>query len=200
MRYRRLPHSFARRPTRVVARSLIGKLLVRRLRGRELVVRIVETEAYLGSNDPASHAYRGRTARNDVMFRAGGALYVYFTYGMHYCANVVTEAPGKGCAVLLRAAEPLTGIAEMARRRALQPDNVRNLCNGPAKLCQALAIGPRENGADLSGPEIFLAADDASAHRRTIQRSPRVGIRNGTDRLYRYFEKGNPFVSGARRI
>jgi DNA-3-methyladenine glycosylase len=198
MQYRKLPRSFCRRPTRTVARSLIGKLLVRRLGAKELIVRIVETEAYLGSEDPASHAYRGRTARNDVMFREGGALYVYFTYGMHYCANVVTEGEGKGCAVLLRAAEPLGGIGTMARHRGVPPAEARRLCSGPAKLCQALGLGRRENGADLAGEEIFLAADADSARKRPIGRSGRIGIRHASERLDRYFERNNPFLSGPR--
>ena len=198
-RLHRHSRRFYLRPTLVVARELIGCTLVRKTRRGILAGRIVEVEAYLGRRDPASHSYRGRTARNDVMFWEGGHLYVYFTYGMHYCANVVTETGGRGCAVLLRAAEPVAGVGAMARRRGLRPDDLREICNGPAKLCQALGIGRGENGADLAGETIFLAADRESARRRAIVRGPRVGIRAGTDRHYRYFEKGNRFVSGPRR-
>ena len=134
----KLPRSFYLRPTLTVARELLGKFLCRRLRGKMLVGRIVEVEAYLGTKDPASHTYRGRTRRNDVMFWAGGHLYVYFTYGMHFCANVVTEAEGKGVAVLLRAVEPIKGISSMVRHRGLNGSSVavgtlRSLCSGPAR-------------------------------------------------------------------
>ena len=198
MRSRTLPREFYLRPTLTVARDLIGKIIVRSHRGRLVAARIVEVEAYLDRGDPASHSYRGRTVRNDVMFRSGGLLYVYFTYGMHHCCNVVTEAEGRGCAVLLRAAEPLRGIQIMARRRSLRNDEVRNLCNGPAKLCEALNITRKQNGTDLTGGAIWLEEDEDSNERWPIARSARVGIRNGVEHQWRYYVRDNPFVSPGR--
>jgi DNA-3-methyladenine glycosylase len=174
---------------------LIGKVLMRTTPGGILAARIVETEAYLDRRDPASHSYRGRTPRNDVMFRDGGLLYVYFTYGMHFCCNVVTETEGKGSAVLLRAAEPMEGIETLARNRKFPPADLESLCSGPAKLCQAFGIGRAENGIDLTGDEIWIARDERSADRWRIVRSPRVGIRNGREHLWRYSAHGNRFVS-----
>jgi DNA-3-methyladenine glycosylase len=198
MRNRKLPRTFYTRPTRRVARELIGKLLIRRTDSGILSARIVEVEAYLGGVDPASHAFRGRTGRNDVMFWGGGFLYVYFTYGMHFCCNVVTEGAGRGCAVLVRGAEPLSGIAIMARNRARKAADLEALCSGPAKICQAFGIGRRENGTDLTGGTIWIAEDAESSRAWDIARSPRVGIRTGREHLWRYYAEGNPFVSAAR--
>jgi DNA-3-methyladenine glycosylase len=137
-----------------VARELPGKFLVRRSGRTFLAVRIVEVEAYLGARDPASHAFRGRTNRNDVMFREGGHMYVYFAYGMHFCCNVVTGEEGKGMAILIRAGEPVAGLRLMKLRRGTSVPTL--LCSGPARLCQALGIGRRENGTDLCGDEIWI--------------------------------------------
>lgn len=195
MRHKRLPKSFFRRPPRRVARELIGKILVRKIPGGILAARIVETEAYLDRTDPASHSYRGRTPRNDVMFRDGGLLYVYFTYGMHFCCNVVTETEGRGSAVLLRAAEPLEGIEFMARNRGFLPTDLESLCSGPAKLCQAFGIRRPENGIDLAVGEIWIAEDERPVEPPRVVRSPRVGIRHGREHLWRYSAAGNRFVS-----
>lgn len=196
--YARLPRSFYLRPTLTVARDLPGKYLIRKL-GRNLFVgRIVEVEAYLGEKDPASHAYRGKTRRNEVMFGEGGHLYVYFTYGMHFCANVVTERAGKGRAVLLRALEPLAEIESMNARRSASDGRRRRigeLCSGPAKLCQALAIGRPENGMDLCGGTIWLARKRGPEGRVTIARSTRIGISSGREHMWRFYLKENPFVS-----
>jgi DNA-3-methyladenine glycosylase len=193
-----LPRSFYLRPTLVVARSLLGKLLVRRVRGQTFVGTIVEVEAYLGAADRASHAYRGITARNKVMFGEGGHLYVYFTYGMHYCANVVTEARGTGHAVLLRAVEPLKGVGRMRRNRSLSPDkDDRNIANGPAKLCQAFTIARAENGTDLTGKKIFIARGKPVARARVIA-SRRIGIRKAVDKPWRFSLEGHPCVSRLR--
>ena len=202
-----VPRSFYLRPTLTVARDLLGKLLVRRLGKEILVGRIVEVEAYLGLRDPASHAYRGMTPRNRVMFKEGGHLYVYFTYGMHFCCNVVTERAGIGRAVLLRAVEPLVGLRTMGRNRSMRIleskgqnveiyKEVTRLTNGPAKLCQAMAIDRDENGVDLCHDRIWIANDPTHGH-YVIARSARIGIREGTEHQWRFFIRGNSFVSRA---
>jgi DNA-3-methyladenine glycosylase len=198
MTYRKLPRSFYTRPTRRVARELLGKLLIRRVGPEILVARIVEVEAYLDRGDPASHAYRGRTRRNEVMFQEGGHLYVYFTYGMHFCCNVVTERKGRGCAVLLRAAEPVRGTTMMARNRGKSVTDLEALCSGPAKLCQALGISRPENGTDLTGRTLWLAEDSVSHRKQDVRQSTRVGIRNGREHLWRYYLQGNRYVSRVR--
>jgi len=195
MTLRKLPRSFYLRPTLVVARDLLGKLLVRRKDDCLRVGRIVEVEAYKDRTDPASHSYKGRTARNEIMFGKGGYLYVYFTYGMHYCANVVTEGEGRGCAVLIRALEPVGGIDEMARLRGVAPSDLRKLCSGPAKLCQALGIRRAENGADLCGTSIWIAFPEKPEQARTIAKSQRIGISDGKDRLWRFYLGNSPYLS-----
>ncbi len=205
MSLKKLPRSFYLRPTITVAKDLLGKYLVRKIRGKTLVGKIVEVEAYLGSKDPASHAYRGMTKRNEVMFRKGGHLYVYFTYGMHYCANVVTEDEGTGHAVLLRAVEPIQGIEVMAKNRQISTDftekmqiadnaDLCNLTNGPAKLCEALGIARKENGTDLCSVTIYIAGHKSEIQPLIIS-TTRIGIRVGTDKKWRFNVKGNSFVS-----
>jgi len=208
-RCRKLAREFYLQPTLRVARELPGKLLICR-RGRSILAgRIVEVEAYLGGLDPASHAYRGRTARNEVMFREGGHLYVYFTYGMHFCSNVVTQPAGVGQAVLLRAVEPLLGIPEMIKNRALggrgrsRPADARtllNLCSGPGKICQAFALGRAHNGADLCGTEIWIAEDVEPGRSYRVSRSRRIGITSGRRHLWRFYIKGNKFVSRGKPV
>ncbi len=195
MKLKRLTRPFYERPTLTVARDLLGKILIRRHGRGVLSGRIVELEAYLGERDPASHAFRGRTPRNEVMFRRGGHLYVYFTYGMHFCANVVTEGKGRGRAILLRAVEPLEGIRVMARFRAIPPGDEHNLCSGPAKLCQAFHIGRPENGTDLTGPDIWIAEDLEGSPPKRVGRSPRIGISTGRDYRWRFFLPDSPFLS-----
>ena len=194
-----LPRSFYLRPTLKVARELLGKYLVRRTRRGDLIGRIVEVEAYLGERDPASHAYNGRTPRNEVMFRKGGHLYVYFTYGMHFCSNVVTEDEHIGRAVLLRAVEPVRGKEIMIRRRGARRPGIKehDLTNGPAKLCQAFRIARRQNGADLCGNEIYVAKGTKIAP-SSIGVSPRIGISRAVRRRWRFYIKGNPWVSRTR--
>ncbi|HEX9123937.1 MAG TPA: DNA-3-methyladenine glycosylase [Actinomycetota bacterium] len=193
---RRLPRAFYGRPSVEVGPELLGRHLVRRSPdGPLLVARIVETEAYR-QDDPASHSYRGRTARTEVMFGPPGFLYVYFTYGMHFCANVVTGAEGEGSAVLLRAAEPLQGLQEMARRRGV--DAPLLLTSGPARLCEALGLDLTQNGTDLvRGGVLWLLEGDPVARSR-VGRSTRVGIRSAVDRRWRFFVKDDAFVSRAR--
>jgi DNA-3-methyladenine glycosylase len=203
-----LPPSFYRRPTLRVARELLGSFLVRQIgsksgrkaggkAGRTILAgRIVEVEAYLGRTDPASHAFRGKTARNDVMFRGGGLLYVYFTYGMHHCANVVTGRAGSGSAVLIRAIEPVASLGRMAANRGLirPPATQRMIAGGPARLCQALGIGAADNGIPLQGPEIFIVPGPPPPQ-RLVGRSPRIGISAGREKLWRFFIKDSSSLS-----
>jgi DNA-3-methyladenine glycosylase len=194
---RRLPRSFFARPSTAVAPELLGRVLVRVLPdGTRLAARLVEVEAY-AQGDPASHSYRGRpTRRTEVMFGPPGRLYVYFTYGMHFCSNVVTGPDGYGSAVLLRAAEPLDGFEAMAANRGT--DGLRLLCSGPARLTQALAIARDDNGIDLvKDPGLFLLAGSPVGP-RAVARSTRVGVRVGIDRRWRFFERGSAFVSPGR--
>jgi len=181
-----LPRTFYLQPTVQVARQLLGKVLVRQTGGTRLAGRIVEVEAYLGAHDPASHACRGRTPRNDVMFWQGGHLYVYFTYGMHFCANVVTREEGTGNAVLLRSLEPLEGIRTMAAHRNRDVSEVGALCSGPAKICQAFGIGRGENGNDLCTGDIWIEERPELPRSFTIASTPRIGISAGRDRRLRF--------------
>jgi DNA-3-methyladenine glycosylase len=171
---RALPRAFYDRDTEIVARELLGAVLEHRV-GRSVVRgRIVETEAYLGEHDPACHAAAGRTPRTEPLYGRPGTAYVYFVYGMHWCVNVVTRAEGLPSAVLIRAVEPLDGIAFMRRRRQVAR-GLRGLCDGPAKLCEAFAIDGQENGADLSrGPLRILSGE--SVPNRLVQRTARIGI------------------------
>jgi DNA-3-methyladenine glycosylase len=198
---KKIPRSFYLRPTLTIARELLGKHIVRSHRGTMLIGMIVETEAYCGALDPASHAYRGKTKRNEVMFWKGGHLYVYFNYGMHFCANVVTRKGGTGEAVLIRAIEPLEGIDTMMRNRfgvrldeSSSHRSIINLTNGPAKLCEALDIRREENGTDLLGDKIYLL-DRPRLRSTMVLRSTRIGIRNGREKKWRFFIKGNEWVS-----
>jgi len=193
---KKLPRSFYLQPTLVVAKKLLGKYFVRKIGDEILTGKIVEVEAYLGENDPASHAYRGKTKRNEVMFMNGGHLYVYFTYGMHFCANIVTEDAGKGRAVLIRAVEPLTGIELMKknRKRIFTEHSLINLTNGPAKFCQAFGIEREQNGTDLLGDEICLT-DGVDIPPSKIVATTRIGIKNGKEKKWRFYIKGNPLVS-----
>jgi DNA-3-methyladenine glycosylase len=194
---RRLPRSFFARPSTEVAPDLLGRVLVRTLSdGGRLAARLVEVEAY-EQGDPASHSYRGRpTARTEVMFGPPGRLYVYFTYGQHFCSNVVTGTDGIGSAVLLRAAEPLEGLEVMEANRRV--DDVRLLCSGPARLTQAFGIARADNGTDLvRDPSLNLLSGTAPGP-RTIATSTRVGVNVGGERPWRFFERGSAFVSPGR--
>ncbi len=200
---KKLPRSFYIRPTLKVAKDLLGKYLIRKLGRQYLVGKIVEVEAYL-HNDPASHSYRGKTKRNEVMFRQGGHLYVYFTYGMHFCCNVVTEEEGKGCAVLIRAVEPVENIQVMQKLRDIDTSkNPYNLTNGPAKLCKAFALGRNENGTDLCGDEVWIGEYRMSnteyrMSNKNVVSSSRVGITNGSEQKWRFYIRNNKWVSKYR--
>lgn len=174
----RLPRSFYHQDTVTVARSLLGCVLWRRIGSTRLAARIVETEAYLGANDSASHARRGlRSARNASMYLAGGHAYVYFTYGMHWCMNVVTQEEGLAEAVLLRAAEPLLGLEWMREHRP-KARRDRDLMNGPGKLCAAMSIDRQLDGEPLDGKRLWLTGPDRAAADAAIEVSSRIGVEN----------------------
>jgi DNA-3-methyladenine glycosylase len=160
-----------------------------------LIGRIVEAEAYQ-EDDPASHSYRGRTTRTKVMFGLPGHLYVYFSYGNHWCMNVVTGEDGEGSAVLLRAAEPLEGLAWMRAARRL--DAPSDLCSGPGKLTQAFGVTSAQNGLDLTTPADLYVAQGEPVVRQEVGTGPRIGISVATDRPWRFFERDSPFVSRGR--
>ncbi len=193
---RRLPRSFFARPSTEVAPDLLGRVLVRVLPdGVRLSAAIVETEAY-GEGDPASHSFRGLTPRNAVMFGPPGHLYVYFTYGMHFCMNVVTGSEGQGSAVLLRAAEPLGGHEAMAERRHTR--EARRLCSGPARWTQAFGIARAQDGADLvRGREVYLLEGEPVPG-SAIRTTTRVGVNVGIERPWRFLVAESPFVSPGR--
>jgi DNA-3-methyladenine glycosylase len=173
-----LPLAFYARPTAEVARRLLGQILVSRIRGREAVGRIVETEAYIGPHDPACHAYgHRRTARTEPLYGPPGTAYVYFTYGMHWCLNAVTERVDYPAAVLIRALEPLAGVALMRRRRGRVPDRV--LCAGPARLCEALGITGEQNGGSLERGTVRILAGARTRFRVAV--TPRIGITTARD-------------------
>lgn len=175
-----------------VAKELIGKVLVRKKDRKVYSGIIVETEAYTGFKDAASHSYRGMTKRNEVMFGAGGFGYVYFTYGNHYCFNVVTEAEGTPHAVLIRALGPVEGIKHMMKNRGTE--NVYNLTSGPGKLAQAFEIDLGLNGVDLAGDKLFIAEVKRRINYK-VERSKRIGITKNPDELYRFSAKDSPYVS-----
>ena len=189
----KLPRSFYLGSTLQVARQLLGDLIVRNYHGTKLIGKIVEVEAYRGSIDPASHAYRGKTKRNEVMFWEGGHLYVYFTYGMHFCANVVTRQEGIAEAVLIRGVEPIRGMEVMRRLRGKRVRD-EDLTNGPAKFCQAFAIKRTENGINLLGDQVYLVRGKR-IQRAEVGVSTRIGIRTGVEKKWRFFVKGNRWVS-----
>lgn len=193
--YEPLPAEFYARDTESVAKQLLGQRLVREINGVRLVGKIVETEAYIGENDPASHAFRGKTSRTALMFGPPGFAYIYFIYGMYYCLNVVTETAGFPAAVLIRAVEPLAGIEEMKKNR--QKADIRSLTNGPGKLCQAFAIDKKLNGWDLSKPPLWIAHAPAVPADAVVA-TTRVGIRQGREFPWRFYISCHPFVSKPR--
>jgi DNA-3-methyladenine glycosylase len=197
----KLPHDFYLQDTVTVARALLGCTLWRK-RGRELLAaRLVETEAYLGANDLASHARRGlRSGRNASMYLEGGHAYVYFTYGMHWCLNVVTQEADTAEAVLLRAAEPLRGIESMRKRRPKAKRDF-DLMNGPGKLCSALDIDGRLDGEPLDGNRLSLTAPESTIADSEIAISRRVGVDGAGDAAawpLRFYLRGNRYVSAYR--
>lgn len=190
-----LDRSFYRRDTIVVAKELLGKILVRKINDKLLSGIIVETEAYRSSDDPASHSYKGITNRNKVMFEEVGYSYVYFTYGNHYCLNIVAKDKSTDAgAVLIRAIEPLDGIDIMKWNRN---KDLYELTNGPGKLTKALMIDKRLNGLDLT-KEGILYVKNNNINNIEIISTPRIGIKTALDKYWRFYINGNRFVSRAK--
>jgi len=193
-----LTKKFYLRPVLRVAKDLLGKILVKVESDKLLSGRIVEVEAYDGRIDQAAHSFIGRTERNEVMFREGGYFYVYFTYGVHHCCNVVTGKRNHGTAVLIRAVEPIGGIEIMAKRRfgkkKLNQKELLHLTNGPGKICQAFRFTRRDSGTDLTGNKIFLIDQKRISNSKTGI-SERIGITKSKELKWRFFEIGNPYLS-----
>ena len=187
-----LSRSFYERNTAVVAFELIGKILTFRKNGKIFRGRIVETEAYFGMKDPASHAFRGPTPRAKVMFGPPGFSYVYFTYGNHHCLNVVTEPESVAGAVLIRSLEPISEIETMKKNRSTQ--EIRNLTNGPGKLAQAFGITREHSGKDLVS-ESFCVTEADEKTPLFIAVTPRIGISKAKPMPYRYYLSASEFVS-----
>lgn len=177
-------------PAYLAAPRLLGSYLHRTIDGQDLIGKIVETEAY-DQTDMASHSYKGRTERTDVMFGPAGHLYVYFTYGMHYCCNVVTGPKNHGAAVLIRALEPIDGEPVMAKHRSRSG---LETTNGPAKLCQALKIDKTLNGHDLSQPPLRLELKKHLSPEQVVQ-TTRIGISQAIDVPWRFYIKNNRYIS-----
>jgi DNA-3-methyladenine glycosylase len=197
---RLLPRSFFARPVDVVARDLLGRVVRSRTPEGEVSVRLVETEAYAGEDDAASHAWRGPTPRNAVMYGPPGHLYVYFTYGMHWCANISCEPVGRAAAVLLRAGEVVAG-EDLARSRRGQHVPERRLAGGPANLARALGLDGTWTGTDVvaRGAALVVHAGVGEAVEAAVAAGPRVGITRDVERPWRFRLVGDPHVSGPRR-
>jgi DNA-3-methyladenine glycosylase len=191
-----LPRDFYERPTLIVARELLGCMLIHCVDGARLAGRIVEVEAYIGSADLACHARAGRTARNAVMFGPPGHAYVYFTYGIHWLLNAVTEPPDQPAAVLIRALHPLEGLDRIAANRPGRPPYA--WASGPARLTRALGIDGTLNGADLTGETLFIAPGEAPPE-EAVSSGPRVGIASAPEpwrsQPWRFWIRGDPHVS-----
>ena len=203
----KLPRSFYDRPTLDVARDLIGKVLVHNRRGVRTSGVIVEVEAYIGESDPACHAAPGLTKRNAPLYGPPGIAYVYLNYGIHPLVNAVTESEGFPAAVLIRALEPLDGIAVMRRRRSRRMKGRRNrtaselrthdLCRGPGNLTMAMGITLAENRQDLCGRQLYIE-DRGIELGSAVSWGPRIGIRVGTEQLWRGYVLAHPSVTGSR--
>jgi DNA-3-methyladenine glycosylase len=195
--YRRLEADGLPAATIDLAKALIGCVLVRDCPDGRTAGRIVETEAYV-RNDPASHAYRGPGARNASMFLDPFHAYVYKIYGTSFCVNVASERAGEGAAVLIRALEPLEGLALMEARRGTT--RMRDLARGPGRLCEALGIDGRLDGIDLLRDERLWLARPSAAQDARVGKSRRIGITKAAERLLRFYERGSPFVSGPKAL
>jgi DNA-3-methyladenine glycosylase len=197
-----LPRAFFARPATQVAPDLLGCVFWSASLDGLVAVRLVEVEAYEGAADPASHAFRGRTARNAVMFGEPGHAYVYFTYGMHYCVNLTCQPPGEASAVLLRAGQVLEGAGLAAARRSRPaagsaPPRARDLARGPGRLCQALGIDRSLDGTDVCAPgaALGISAPAAAVDAADIRTGPRVGITRAADWPLRFWLAADPYVS-----
>lgn len=192
---RRLDRAFFGRPTLEVAEDLVGRMLYSESPAGLVAGRLVEVEAYCGAEDPASHAYRRVTPRNAIMFGPAGHLYVYFTYGKHHCANIVTARDGEAGAVLLRGVEPLEGLDLMAARRNISKPGL--LAKGPGRLCQAFGISREDNGLDLSLGHVWVGEERML--NGPIRTSKRIGVRPESGSAWRFYEEG-PWTSRPRSI
>jgi len=191
----KLGRDFYLRPTLDVAQDLLGKYLVYNNNGEIISVRLVEVEAYIGEDDPACHAAVGKTPRNEIMYGLGGFSYIYFIYGMYHCLNIVTELEGFPAAILLRGAEPIDGL-EMMRNNYPEAKNGK-YTNGPGKLCKALGLTREKNGLDLTGNSLYLENRDYNVKR--IEKTPRIGIKKGTKRLWRFYDENSKFISNWKK-
>lgn len=196
----KLKKDFYNRNVLIVAKELLGKIFVFEdtKNNLKLSARIVEVEAYNGNIDEAAHTFNGKTKRNEIMFEEGGYLYVYFTYGIHYCANIVTGKAGEGTAVLLRAMEPITGHDIFSERRfgtknISEKDEI-NLLNGPAKICQAFGIDRINNAESLIGEKIYLLNEKVIA-KNNIVKTTRIGIKKSVELPWRFYIKNNQYIS-----
>jgi DNA-3-methyladenine glycosylase len=193
-----LLRKFYIRPVLTVAKDLLGKVLIRKDGNQVLAARIVEVEAYDGKVDKASHSFNGKTKRNEVMFNEGGYFYVYFTYGAHFCSNVVTGKADHGTAVLIRAVEPLIGIDKMIKNRFSRnlksEKEIYNLTSGPGKVCKAFGFTREHSGLDLTNSAVFIV-DQPKIKKSKIGVSKRIGITKSVNLPWRFFEIGNPYLS-----
>jgi DNA-3-methyladenine glycosylase len=194
----KLPRNFYTRNVIIVAKELLGKVLVKKEGEEYLSGLIVETEAYDGAFDEAAHTFIGRTKRNEIMFNEGGYFYVYFTYGNHFCCNVVTGKKNHGAAVLIRGVEPLTGIKQMAKNRfdkiLINDKEKINLTSGPGKVCKAFNINKDHYGLDLTGSRVFIL-DNPRIKNKNIVITKRIGIKKSADLPWRFYIEDNPYVS-----
>ena len=195
---KRLPRAFYTQPSPALAKELIGKYLHRLVDGVELVGKIVETEAY-AMGDEACHAFRGKTPRTEILFEEGGSSYVYFTYGMYHCFNVSANEENAGEAVLIRAIEPVFGLDKMRELRPAAKKD-RDLTNGPGKLCQALDLTRRDNAIDLVESDALFLTGGEQVETNLIGASTRIGINVARHFPWRFYIKGNEYVSPAKPV
>lgn len=193
-----LPRKFYIRPVLAVAKDLLGKILIKKDGNRVFAGRIVEVEAYDGKIDEAAHTFNGKTKRNEVMFSEGGYFYVYFTYGAHFCCNVVVGKQNHGAAVLIRAVQPLLGIDKMIENRfgreLKSEKEIYNLTSGPGKVCKAFGITKEHSGLDLTNSSVLII-DQSKLKINMIGVSKRIGITKSVSLPWRFFEIGNPYLS-----